>query len=93
MNFQRGLDPKRAMEIGIAKKSMEVIKRLISENTSRLTSERTHKAMEDQFEKEVGLKMKMKVDMDREGMYFEVYQPINNDLKIITIRPFGRDEF
>jgi len=82
------------MGIGIAEKSMEVVKRLVSENVFDLVKKETHKKMEEQFEKEVGLKMKVKIDMDREGIYFEVYQPINKiDLKKITIRPFGRDDF
>lgn len=94
MNFQRGLDPKRSMGIGIAEKSMEVVKRLVSENVFDLVKQETHRKMEEQFEKEVGLKMKVKIDMDREGIYFEVYRPINKiDLEKITIRPFGRDDF
>jgi len=94
MEFERGKDPKQTLRIGIVERSLEVIKRLISENVLDLANQEIHRKIEESFKKEIGLEMRVKIDMDREGIHFEIYRPIyDNKIEKITIRPFQRDWF
>ena len=73
MNFQRGIDPKEALQIGIMERAREVIKRLMQENILELRDRKTLDKMEKQFKEEVGLDIDIKPTMDRENLDFHVH--------------------
>jgi len=92
MNFQRGLDPKQTMSIGIMEKARVVLRKLLEENIP-LNKKGVFEKIEKQFKEEVGLDMKIKVTMDRESLDFHIQKTPN---EIVIISPWhGRslDQF
>ena len=85
MNFQRGIDPKSAMNIGIRKKISEVAQKIVEENMFNLANAELKKAAEKKFEQEVGLPVNIFIDVDHSEVMFNIKMPIKNliiDLKI-----------
>jgi len=85
MNFERGLEPKKSLQIGIMTKARVVLARLIQENALKMTDQKTLDNIEKQFKEEVGLDMEIKVTMDRESLDFHIHK---TPKEVVIISPW-----
>lgn len=76
MDFERGLDPKSALDIGIRKKIKEVSQKIVEENIFNLANTSIRQDMEKRFEKEVGFPVDIFFDLDHREVMFNIKMPI-----------------
>ena len=85
MNFERGLDPKSAMDIGVHKKIKGTAQKIVNENLFNLANTSIRQNMEKRFEKEVGFPVDIFIDLNTQEVMFTVKksaESIQIDFKI-----------
>ena len=85
MDFERGLDPKSAMDIGIRRKIKETAQKIVNENLFNLANTSIRQDMERRFKEEVGLPVDIFIDLDSQEVMFTVKKSIESiqiDFKI-----------
>jgi hypothetical protein len=89
MNFERGQDPKTAMNIGIRKKIFEAAEKIVEENMFNLANATIRRETERAFKEHTGFPVHIDINIDTAEVSFYVKIPckvIQQKIKIEKTR-------